>query len=144
MAVVDGGRDRGALRRGATRAQVFLSAGYIRHALFTTAVVLTAVVYFPLAYYLSVSYTPDVPQRGDVAQIYEIKNTTKPGIVVTHLWLPAYVTKASVYQDGVLLGEATAVYDNPVWTFTSGDRRWKYVEFSGRIGTTNRYWVVFR
>ena len=74
----------------------------------------------------------------------ESMSTGTPGTVAAHMWLPNHVTKASVYENGLLLGEASTVYDDPGRTFSYDGKRWKYLEFSGRIGTTNRYWVVFR
>jgi hypothetical protein len=145
-------RDRGALRRGPLNAQALLPARKVR--LFTAAAVLTAAIYFPLAYYLSVTYARDVPLRDDVAEIHDMLNTGTPGIIYAHLWLPDRATEASIYEGGVLIGEASRVYNDPVWTFTSKDgvKRWKYVEFKSQIDVNRtrvdpnrkRYWIVFR
>jgi hypothetical protein len=99
--------------------------------------------YFALAYYFAVSHTPDVPRRDDVAVIPRILRTGTPGTFYAHLWLPNHVKSAIVYENGISIGGANAVYDDPNRTMTRDGKRWKYVEFNTKGGEHARRWIVF-
>jgi hypothetical protein len=76
-------------------------------------------IYFPLGYYFSTTYQNDIPKRDDLAVILIIGTTSQQGIVYSKLWLPTDVSKATVYRDGAMLGEATAIYPDPNNTYVS-------------------------
>jgi hypothetical protein len=106
------------------------------------AAVLATGLYFLVAYYFKASYVEDVSSRQDVAIIPRIMPTATPGTFFAHLWLPDHVRKVVVYEDGVSIGQANAVYDDPGRTFAAGGKRWKYVEFNSK-GDATRRWLVF-
>jgi hypothetical protein len=98
--------------------------------------------YFSLAYYFKISHVEDVPRRADIAVIHRIMKTATPGTFYAQVWLPTYATKAVVYENGVSIGKANAVYDDPgrPWVFVG--RRWKLVEFNTK-GEAARRWITF-
>lgn len=100
------------------------------------------IAYFALAYYFKISYVEDVPLRDDVAVIRQLLKTGTPGTYVAHLWLPICATKATVYENGVSIGEANAVYDDPTRTLSLDSKRFKFVEFNTK-GEPARRWIIF-
>ena len=109
-----------------------------------TVIARSAVVlaYSALAYYFKISYVEDVPLRSDVAVIRQLIKTGTPGTYVAHLWLPICATKATVYENGVSIGEANAVYDDPTRSLSLDSKRFKFVEFNTN-GELARRWIIF-
>jgi hypothetical protein len=103
---------------------------------------LLTLAYFSLAHYFEITYVEDVPRRDDVAVIHRIMKTATPGTFYAQVWVPTYATKAVVYENGVSIGKANAVYDDPgrPWVFVG--RRWKFVEFNTK-GEPARRWITF-
>lgn len=106
------------------------------------AALFAVIGYFSLAYYFKVSYVDDVPRRDDVAKIMRILPTATPGTFVAHLWLPTHATQATVYEDGISIGAANRVYDDPGRGWVFDGRRWKFVEFNSKGGPALR-WIIF-
>jgi len=115
---------------------------FSRRAIFFAGITTTG-AYFALAYYFKVSHVEDAPHRDDVAVIYRIIPTATPGTFFAHMWLPNHVTKVVVYENGISIGAANAVYDDPSRTYSFNGRRWKYVEFNTE-GRHARRWVIFK
>jgi hypothetical protein len=122
---------------------------YSRRTILIGGAALAVATYFALAYCLTATYQEEVPRRADLAVIYRMLPTATPGTYFAHMWLPNHVTRASVYESGLLLGEASAVYDDPGRTYSLDGKRWKYIEFKApRAAADNpdlkRYWIIFR
>lgn len=122
---------------------------YSRRVILIGGATLAVATYFALAYYLTATYREEVPRRADLAVIYRIQPTVTLGTYFAHMWLPNHVTRASVYENGLLLGETSAVYDDPGRTYSFDGKRWKYIEFNApRAAADNldrkRYWIIFR
>jgi hypothetical protein len=93
---------------------------------FAATVVLLA-VYFPAAIYLARSYK-DAPDGG--LRPLPILSIAGNGSCVSTLWVPEGTTKVAIYRDGVRLGYATKVYDDPGRTeLATKGFAWKMVEF---------------
>lgn len=128
--------------RNAHDPETLLPAGYLIVNCKTLAAIGFGVVaYFALACYFKLSYVEEAPARADVAVIYRILPRT-PGAFFAHMWLPNHVTEAVVYENGTSIGSANSVYDDPVRTFSSEGKRWKYVEFN-TDGRHVRRWIIF-
>jgi hypothetical protein len=106
------------------------------------AAAVATTVYFAVAYYFKVSFVPDVPRRDDVAIIHSVMTTAIPGTFFAYMWLPDHVTSVFIYENGIPLGPANAVYDDPNGTTFRDGKRWKYIEFNTKGGHARR-WLVF-
>lgn len=131
-----------ALLRDQTCYQTLLSAGCSMNRGLALAGAFATVAYFSLAYYFKISHVEVVPRRDDVAAIPRLLKSGTPGVYYAHLWLPNYATRAIVYENGVSIGEANAVYDDPTRTWSFEGRRWKFVEFNSS-GEHVQRWIVF-
>ena len=87
-------------------------------------------VYFPAAIYLSHSYKSRSYKNPDVLRPLSPMSRAANGSCASTVWLPKETTKVAIYQNGVRVGYATKVYDDPgrAELATKGFT-WKLVEF---------------
>lgn len=97
--------------------------------------------YFALGYYFKSSFVEDVPRRDDLVLITRVLPTATPGTYFAHLWLPEHVTSVLIYENGIPIGPANAIYDDPNRSYSSGGHRWKFVEFNSKGAHVRRYLV---
>jgi hypothetical protein len=92
----------------------------------TAALVLFA-VYFPVAIYAALSYrgAPEIDLRP-----LPVMNVSADGSCVSTLWVPKETATVAIYKDGVRMGYASKLYDDPgrLELATKGFT-WKMVEF---------------
>jgi hypothetical protein len=93
---------------------------------FAATLVLFA-VYFPAVIYSAHSYK-DPPDGG--LRPLSLMSVAADGSCASIVWLPKETTKVAIYKDGVRVGYATKVYDDPgrLELATRGFT-WKMIEF---------------
>jgi hypothetical protein len=93
-------------------------------AVFAATMVLFA-VYFPAAFYLTHSYKDPPTMRP----LWPMSRAAS-GSCASTVWLPKETNKVAIYKDGVEVGYATKVYDDPD-PAELATKRFTLVEFSG-------------
>ena len=83
--------------------------------------------YFPVAIYSALSYSE--PRRGELRPL-PVLSVAADGSCVSTLWVPKETTKVAIYKDGVRVGYATKMYDDPGrLELIAKGFTWKMVEF---------------
>jgi hypothetical protein len=118
---------------------------YSRRTIFIAGAALATATYFAMAWHFTITYREEVPRRDDIAVIHQLVQTATPGTLAALVWLPNHVASATVYENGVLSGDANAIYDHPDRTWSGDGKRWKYVEFNTMSADARiRRWIIFR
>lgn len=91
-----------------------------------TATLLLFAVYFPAAIILARSYKP--PESG--LRPLSVMGVAANGSCVSTIWVPKETTKIAIYHDGLRVGYATKMYDDPGrLELAAKGFTWKMVEF---------------
>ncbi len=99
--------------------------------------------YFALAYCFKISYVQDAPYHNGTAIIPMIMTTDTSGVYRARAWVPDQVKHVVVYENGVSIGQASAIYNDPTRPWLADGKRWKFVVFRTKGGDAKR-WVDFR
>jgi hypothetical protein len=93
---------------------------------------------------LKVSYVDKAPKGKDVSQLMGPFRKTS-GLFIARAWLATEAAPFIIYEDGIPIGNAYSLQNDPDRELTANGKRWQYFEFTPDSDpNTNgrRYWAV--